>query len=124
MKTKVFAYKGKIGIQSDYKAEGLLNDPSQPGQLGFVVEAKHVDISPEAYEALGKVKRSNDCIGDVDVFPSDKGPMFSWMGGALRMIDPATAEGSRSHYPTLMQPYVKDGIEVPQSFIDAVEKKV
>lgn len=36
MRTQVFTHKGYVGIMSDVQAEGLLNNPSQPGELGFV----------------------------------------------------------------------------------------
>ena len=54
MRTKVFAYKGWVDIQSDVNAEGLLNKPLDKGQLGFVLNASFVDISPEALELLKK----------------------------------------------------------------------
>jgi hypothetical protein len=102
LRTKVFTYKNYIGIQSNVKAEGLLNNPLQQGQLGFVVDAKFVDIQPEALELLKQIKRSGDCIGDVDVFQSDKCVVFSWLGEPLQYLDSKTAEGSRDHNPSLL----------------------
>lgn len=122
MRTQVFAHKGIIGISSDPKADGLLNDPTQPGQLGFVVSAEHVDVSREAYDLLQTVKKSRDCIGDVDIFQSEKGIIFSWMGGSKRMLNPQTAEGSKDYAPKLMAQYVRDDMNTPQEFIEAVEK--
>lgn len=125
MKTQVFAHKGIIGISSSTTADGLINDPTKPGQLGFVVDARHVEISPEAYEALTRVPRSHDDIGDIDVFKTAGDiVVFSWLGGPMRMVDPAESEGSSTHNAALMKPFIKtEGIAIPQEFLDAVDKR-
>lgn len=122
--TRVFVHNGILGIQSSLKAPGLLNDPSQPGQLGFVVLAKNVIMSREVLDALAKVKRSHDAIGDVDIFNSNAGVIFSWLGGPLRMIDPTIAEGSREYDVKLLENVVIiEPNNPPQAFIDAVERQ-
>ena len=99
MRTQVFAYKGVVGIKSDFKAEGLLNKPDQPGQLGFVVDASFVDISPEALKLLKKVPRSGDDIGDVDVFKTNgKMVVFAWMGGPMKAFKPEDGVSGSSSY--------------------------
>ena len=123
MKTQVFSHKGIIGIQSDYKAEGLINDPTQPGQLGFVVDADQVEIQPEALELLKKVKRSGDDIGDVDVFSADGGKVvFAWLGGPMRAMDPNEVEGSSTYDAGLLKS--TEGVTPPQDFIDFVNTQV
>lgn len=97
MKTKVYEYKGVIGIESDWKAEGLLNDPSTPGQLGFVLDASKVEVSKEALELLRQVPVGHDSLGDVDCFAADDGmTIFAWLGGPLRAVDPADCEAARN----------------------------
>jgi len=123
MRTQVFQHKGILGIQSDFEAEGLLNDPSQPGQLGFVVNADFVDIQPEALELLKKVKPSHDDIGDVDVFQASDGVLvFSWLGGNLRAMNPDVIQGSNSYHPELLK--TSDNVVTPQEFIDFLESEL
>lgn len=71
MRTKVFAHKGWVGIESDVNAEGILNRPLDKGQLGFVLDANFVDITPEALELLKQVPGSGDDIGEVDIIESN-----------------------------------------------------
>jgi hypothetical protein len=123
MRTQVFQHKGILGIQSDFQAEGLLNDPSQPGQLGFVVNADFVDVQPEALELLKKVKPSHDDIGDVDVFQSNDGVVvFAWLGGNLRAMNPDVIQGSNSYHPELLK--TSENVVAPQEFIDFVESEL
>lgn len=122
MRTKVFAYKGWIGIQSDVNAEGLLNKPLDKGQLGFVVNASFVDISPEALELLKEVPPSGDCIGDVDIFKSEKGTIFSWLGGPLKMFQPHQISGSNSYDASLITDTVD--VEIDPAFIEAIDKNI
>ena len=121
MKTIVFAHKGIIGIQSSVDCEGLFNDPTKPGELGFVVNAEFVRFQPEALELLKKIKRSGDDIGDVDIFESGIEVIFCWLGGPLSMIDPDEVTGSSSYDPELIT-QVDKNVQTPQEFIDFVEK--
>lgn len=123
MRTKVFAHKHFIGIESSFEAEGLLNDPSQQNQLGFVVDADFCDIQPEALELLKKIPKSQDDIGDVDVFKAEDGKViFSWLGGNLVGLETTntTVSGSHLYDPELLvaNPTVKTSPE----FIQAVEE--
>lgn len=122
MKTTVFAYKGIIGIKSDVKSEGLINDPTQPGQLGFVLDASQVEFSPEAIEALKKIKRGHGSLGDVDCFKSDDGQIvFAFLGGPWAMFDPESGvEAARDTDFNLLTP--TDGVEIPEDFKKAVDE--
>jgi len=119
MRTTVFAYKGIVGIKSDVKAEGLLNDPLKPGQLGFVVKADCVDIQSEALELLKQVKKSSDDIGEVDVFRSDNGLCFSWLGGPLKAFKPADITGSNSYDASELK--ANADVKPPEDFIAFVD---
>ena len=104
MRTKVFAYKGVIGIESSVDAEGLLNKPLESGQLGFVLNSKCVDISKEALELLKKVKPSGDDIGDVDIFKADDNRIiFCWLGRNKKEFKPEDATGSSEYNPSLIK---------------------
>lgn len=122
MRTKVFAHKGVLGILSDVKAEGLFNDPTQRGQLGFVVDAAFVDVSPEALEILKGIPKSHDAIGDVDVYKADDGKVvFSWMGPDHYVLVPGSgASGSRTYDPSLITPV--EGVEIDPEFINMVDQ--
>lgn len=121
----MFAYKHFIGIKSDLKAEGLLNDPSQPGQLGFVVKARSIEISKEAMELLKLIPKSGDCIGDIDIHESNAGPIFNWLGGPWALLNTRSEiSGSRDYDPSLL-----DGVVTivknnpPKDFIKVCDKK-
>jgi hypothetical protein len=102
MRTQVFSYKGWVGIQSDVTAEGLLNKPLDKGQLGFVIDAAFVDISPEALDLLKQVKKSGDCIGDVDIIKSRDKVLFLWLGSPLKMFKPEQVTGSKEYDASLI----------------------
>ena len=127
MRTKVFAHKNFIGIESSFEAEGLLNDPNQPFQLGFVVDAAFCDIQPEALELLKKIPKSKDSFGDVDVFKVDGGKViFSWMGGSIVGIQATNphVSGSSEYDPELLvaNPTVKTNPEFIQVVEEFLEK--
>lgn len=120
--TRVFEYRGLIGIRSSFDAEGLLNKPQTPGQMGFVVKAEFVEMPQEALDLLKKVKKSRDCIGDVDVFDSSQGVIFSWMGGQARVICIEEDKASRDFNPDLLEGVVKIvKNEPPDDFIAYVD---
>lgn len=103
MKAQLHEYRGWVAIVGDKKLDGLLNDPTAPGQLGFVLDAKEVEASEEALEVLRKVKRSGDDIGEVDVYRQDNGKVIlSWLGGPRRPINPEIHTGSNSYDATLL----------------------
>lgn len=119
MKTKVFAHRGIIGIDSSPEAN-LVAHPGG-GNIGCVADATEVEISAEALTALKKVKRSHDDIGDVDVFKAGDGKViFAWLGGYRRIVDPSRAEGSRTYDPSMLT--ATEGIEAPEDFKAAADK--
>lgn len=120
MRTTVFEYKGVVGIKSDVHAEGLLNSPLNKGQLGFVVDAKYVDIQPLALEILRKIRKSGDDIGDVDVYKTENDQIiFSWLGGPLKVLIHEEVSGSNSYDPSLLT--ACDTVETPEDFKKFVE---
>lgn len=120
MRTKVFAHKGIIGIETSNDAEGLINDPNLPGQLGYVLHANSVDFSESAIEILKEIRKSGDSIGDVDIFAANDGNViFSFMGVEKTVVVPGKATGSRNYDPTLINP--TPGVEPPEEFCNFVE---
>jgi hypothetical protein len=118
MRTTVFAYKKVIGIQSDVKAEGLINDPTQPGQLGFIINAKFVDISPEALILLKKIKKSRDAIGDVMADSFGEEVTFSFLGGPLGFLS-RKSEADRDYKPNLLSS--TEGVIIPDNFKEFID---
>jgi hypothetical protein len=115
MRTQVFAYDGWVGISSGTEAEGLLNKPMNAGQLGFVVDAAFVDISPEALELLKQVPKSIDDLGEVDIFKSTDKIIFSWLGGVKKMFKPEQITSSNSYDASLITTTVP--IKPDQAFV-------
>jgi hypothetical protein len=111
-RTKVFAYKGIIGIQSGPNAE-LIAHPIH-GNVGCVADASKCDISPEALEALKTIKPSNDGIGDVDAFDAKDVVVFAWFGGYMRALVPDQCEVARDTDFNLLT--ATEGVEIPDDF--------
>lgn len=124
--TRVFCHKGIIGIESDFKSDGLINNPSKPGQLGFVMDASKIEISKEALKLLKTISKSGDDIGDIDVFKTNDGKIiFGWLGGPLALKDPTEISGSNTYNADLLDKVVKiTKNDPPQQFIDVVNKRV
>lgn len=124
MKTKIFEYKGFMGIESAPDAEGLLNDPMQPGQLGFVTDASKCEFSQAAIDILKQVKKSHDDIGDVDVFKAGDGMViFSWFGGPLKILSPKwDVSGSSTYSPELLE--ATEGIEPTDKFKEFIDANI
>jgi len=117
-RTKVFAYRGLIGIKSTWDAEGLINDPTADGQLGFVIDASHVDISEEALGLLKKIKKSSDDIGDVMAYKAQDGmTIFAWMGGIQRVLT-NQHEADNEYDPSTL---TTTEVEIPEDFKEYVD---
>lgn len=126
MKVSVFAYKGILGIETkdfDPKSDILLNDPTQPGQLGFVVDASKIHVSQEAKDLMLTIPKSGDDIGDVDCFETSNGmTVFAWLGGPLAVKDPKKC--SLAHDSKMNLLTVSEDIEIPEGFKNYVDNEI
>lgn len=124
MKTKVFAHGGWVGIESNPKAEGLINDPSQAGQLGYVLDASHVEVSKEAIEVLKTIRRGGGSLGEVDCFKVTDGKVvFGWLGRELKAVNPADSEVARdTDFSLLEQVATIVPNDPPKEFVEAVDE--
>lgn len=107
-------------------APGLINDPTQQGQLGFIYEAGKVSITQEAVDLLKKVERNADAIGDIDIFGAEEVTTFSFLGGPHLVLDPKIHSGSRDYNPELLDKLNIVESEIDESIIkfgDAYEKE-
>lgn len=108
MRTKIFSYRGIVGIKSDPKAEGLVNDPDGPNQMGYVLDASHIDVSQEALDILKNIKKGTSSFAEIDVFKDNSGRVIlGFFGGPLVMIHPTETEASRDYEPTLLDGVAK-----------------
>lgn len=123
MKTKVFVYKNFLGISSSIDSEGVMNDPTCPTSIGFVMDASKVLFSKEAIQAMEKITRGGDSLGDIDCFQTitETPVVFSWIGGPKRCIDLTDKEivTARNTDFSLISP--TDDVEADQDFKDYVD---
>ena len=118
MKTKIFAYKGIVGIESNPDAEGLLAKPGG-GNIGCVLNAASAEISQEALDVLKSIPRGRDGLGDIDVFKADDGRVIiGWLGGYKKVVT-KDSETSRDYNPSLLQ--ATENVEVPEDFKEFVD---
>lgn len=121
-RTSVFAYRGMLGILCPPKAEGVLTRPGKGGSFGTVTNANFADISFEALKILRSIRRGSSSLGDIDVFKSAEGPIFSWIGGQNIMLDPKETAASRDYDPSLLT--AKKNVDIPEGFKKAVDEKL
>jgi hypothetical protein len=115
MRTKVFAYKGIVGIDSTYDTEGLINDPLNQDQVGFMLDADYLDITQEAIDLLKTIQVVQDEMASIAIFKAaDDKVYFGWMGGCKLAIDPKKYKGDNSYDASLLTKVCK--IIVPEEF--------
>lgn len=123
MRTHIFAYNGYVGILSHPEAEHFIAHPGN-GNLGCVVDAKGVDISPDALTLIKQIRNSRDSIGDFDVFQAGDKIIIGWLGGYMKAFEPSKITGSNTYNPNLLKS--SDNVIVPEGFkkfIDDLLKK-
>src|SRR5574338_1129605 len=114
MKTKIFEYKGFVGIEA---GDQFVNDPTQKGQLGCIVKIENVEISKGAFDFLFSLRKSHDAIGDVMCW----GEYFAWMGG-YKMIINKNCEGDRDYNPELLKSQICE-VEPTEDFKNFIDRK-
>lgn len=62
---KIFEYKGNVGIEIDMENGKFLNDPTEPMQLGCVIEASDVAISKEAKDIIKNARHSGGSFSEL-----------------------------------------------------------
>lgn len=98
--------------------QGLLNNPWETGQLGFVMDASFVDFSKEAVEAIRNIPKSDDDIGDVMVYTTAKGKnVFGWLGGPSTVNALADITLSNSCTPEILEPAGYE-VALPESYVE------
>lgn len=102
MKVKVTAYRGLIIVEAQDPETPMQGwAPNGPGKIGSIIcdTAKNLGVSKEALDLLGQIRRSRDCIGEIDWFGADDGTkVFGWMGPFLAVFAPNRVSGSRNYH--------------------------
>ena len=65
MRTKIFAYKGVIGAETDIVNGKFINDPKSRGQLGCVISTKEIDITKEAKKLIKSAPREGGSFAPI-----------------------------------------------------------
>ena len=65
MTAKLFTYRGHLGADIDMKNGKFINDITQPGQLGCVIDTKEVSITPAAKKMLEDAKREGGSFAEI-----------------------------------------------------------
>lgn len=138
MRTKIFAYKGVIGIKSALTADGIVNNPEENGLVFnerghvmldenkqkiripvFLVRASCVDISPEALDLLKKIKKGKEPIGEVMSYKAGEVDIFGWTGGPLKILS-SKVLGDVNYNPSILKS--TNGVIIEKSLIAYVDK--
>jgi hypothetical protein len=88
MKTKIFTYKGWLGVESSEKAEGIIAKP-EGGNLGVVVKTDCCEITPEAKQVFKNAGREGGSFAPfmltthVGQGTAHGKSSFGWLGGYL-----------------------------------------
>lgn len=81
MTTKFFAYKGYVGATTDIENGKFLNDLTQAGQLGIVVDTTEIEMSKEAKEIIKKAPREGGSFAQLMLTKHDAG------GSSIGMVE-------------------------------------
>lgn len=129
LKTRVTAHLGMLVIETKDPSKDDDFIPAGGDKIGCVLKntGTRLGISSEALSLLKTVKKSRDDIGEVDSWrassiTSEEVCCFSWLGPPCRLVDPKTAEGSRTYDITRID-FVDIPNEVPEEAIKAIAKR-
>jgi hypothetical protein len=81
MKTKIFAYKGALGAETDMEKGKFINKPLDDGQLGCVICVTEIEITQEAVNLLKSASREGGSFGPI---------MLTKHGGEIAKTSPAS----------------------------------
>ncbi len=129
MNTKIFVYKGWIGIQSSEKVEGLIAKPGN-GNIGVVVNTAHCEITPEAKNAFKSAGKEGGSFAPYMLTThagagKDHGKSsFGWLGGYLNAGKTSQIKLGRDCDKDVLNDMieVKD-MEIPRAFKEFVDEQ-
>lgn len=124
-KTKIFAYKGILGMISAPGCPGIIAAPGKGGSLGIVIEAKHCDITPEAKAMFGHARRESGSFAGIQLTGGDN-PCIGWIGGynlACKQIEIEIGRDCDKSTLDKMNLVEVPDMTFPKSFVEYVDKQ-
>jgi hypothetical protein len=65
MKSKIFAYKGIVGAETDLENGVFANNPKAEGQIGCVIPIEEIEITQEAIDLIKKAPRESGSFASI-----------------------------------------------------------
>lgn len=130
MKTKIFAYNGVLGIDTNVDVEGLINDPKDGHQLGMVIRTDAIEITKEAKEYIKGAERERGSFAPMMLTkhadPSDKfgKSSFGIMGFGKSAIKRENITIGRDCEISILEDMIETEIEIPEDFKNFVDSNL
>lgn len=129
MKTRIFTYKGWLGIESSPEAEGLVAKPGN-GNMGCVLRTDCVEITPEAKQVFNNAKREGGSFAPF-MLTTHKGAgvehgksSVGWLGGYLQACEFADVLIGRDCDKKAVEYMIEVAdMEIPSEFKQLVDKE-
>ena len=122
MRTKIFAYKGAIGAETDLDNGIFENNPKAPGQIGVVISTKEIDITQEAIDTIKESPREGGSFSGIMLMKHGDTASIGLAGGWKHLfIDEGLAIGRDCDKEVLDVCTIID-IEVPEDFKEVINK--
>lgn len=123
MKTKIFAYKGILGAETDLKKGKFLNKPLEVGQLGCIISTSEVKITKEAIELLKKAPREGGSFAPIMLTKhSDGESSISLMGFHKHLFEGEDLCIGKICDTSILENCSKL-LKIPQDFINYIDKR-
>jgi len=129
-RTKIFAYRGWLGIQSQPKAEGLIAKPGGDN-LGVVVRTDCCDITPDAKQAFASAGREGGSFAPF-MLTKHEGPgtehgksSIGWLGGYTQACKTGEVVlGRDCNKEVLADMVLVEDMALPKSFVEFVDEQI
>lgn len=129
VKTKIFTYKGWIGIQSSENSEGLIAKPGG-GNMGVVLSTSACEITPEAKAVFKNAGREGGSFASFMLTehagaPSEHGKSsIGWLGGYLNAAPFSAVKLGRDCNKSVLEDMTEVAdMEIPIEFMDFIDKQ-
>lgn len=130
MKTRIFAYKDWIGVESSEKCDGIIAKPGG-GNIGVVVNTEFCEITPEAKRVFQGAHREGGSFAPFALTthsdphnPAHGKSSFGWIGGYLNASHfLEVAIGRDCDLSALDDITVVETLEIPEEFKEFVNQQ-
>lgn len=123
MRTKIFAYKGVIGAETDLDEGKFLNDIKSPGQLGCVISTTEVDITKEAKDLIKNARREGGSFAPIMLtkHSDGSGSSVGIMGAGKHLFAGEDLCIGRTCDKSVLDDCNEVEMEIPEEFITVVD---